>query len=129
MPERASFTLKEGHVFNTVDKKLHSEEDAPAVVYADGTEWWYHEGRVHREGGPAVRFANGVEEYWQHNQRHRDQGPAVIYPSTAAIAPEMRGVKQYWTRGKLVREEVPPAVMAYRKLVQQAHAACFGKKP
>lgn len=125
-PQRLNFTLAEGHVFRHVNGKLHSENDAPAVIYADGTQWWYREGKIHRDGGPAVRLANGVEEWWQDNQRHRDGAPAVIYPATPVVAASLRGVKQWWTRGKLVKEEIPPQVARYRQMMEQAHKACFG---
>lgn len=125
-PVRREFKLEEGHVFRHVDDQLHSEDDVPAVVYADGTKWWYHEGKIHRAGKPAVIMANGTQEYWQNNARHRLDGPAVIYPATSAIVPELRGVKQWWTNGKMVREELPPNVKRYRAMTAQAHKACFG---
>ncbi len=101
-----SFTLKEGHRFSGVDKKLHSVEDAPAIVYADGSMWWYENDKIHRGGDkPAIIWWNGVEEYWQNNQRHRDNGPAVIFPDNENVHPMMRGVKQWWTRGRLVKQE------------------------
>lgn len=129
MTKFSKFTTKEGHTFHQHNGQLHSEADAPAVVYADGTQWWYHEGKVHRDGAPAIIFANGVEEWWQYNVRHRDGAPAVIFPATTAVAPEFRGVKQWWTQGKLVREDVPPTVAKYRLMVAQAHKACFGGMP
>jgi hypothetical protein len=121
-----NFTLKEGHTFSKVNGQLHSTDDAPAVVYGDGTKWWYHEGRVHRTNGPAVQWHNGVDEYWQHGKRHRTDGPAVIYPNASWIDPSLRGVQQWWDQGKMVKEAVPPAVMRYRQMLKQAYQACFG---
>ena len=122
----ASFKTQEGHEFKQVDGLLHSQHDQPAVVYADGTQWWYHEGQVHRVTGPAVVHANGVEEWWQDNKRHRDGAPAVTYPMTDAITPSLRGVKQWWVNGKMVREDLPPAVQRYRTMMQQVYVSCFG---
>lgn len=108
------FQTAEGHKFSGVNKKLHSFDDQPSVIYNDGTKWWYRDGKIHREKGPAVINSNGVEEWWSDNKRHRDDGPAVTYPDDIRISPEMRGVKQFWNNGILVREELPPAIAAYR---------------
>ena len=125
-PVRSSFTTNEGHVYHLVDRKMHSENDQPAVVYANGTKWWYREGKIHRDGAPAVIFPNGVEEWWQNGRRHRDGGPAVIFPSSAAVNPEGRGVRQWWSGGKLIREDLPGPVQRYRSMMKQAYKVCFG---
>lgn len=125
----SSFKLQEGHEFHQQDGLLHSHADRPAVVYADGTQWWYREGQVHRDNGPAVVHANGVEEWWQENKRHRTDGPAVTYPTTLVITPALRGVKQWWLDGKLQREELPGPVQRYRVMVEQVYRSCFGDKP
>jgi hypothetical protein len=99
-----SFQTKEGHRFSGLGKEMHSVSDQPAVIYADGTRWWYRNNLIHREGGPAIIWANGVEEWWQNDKRHRADGPAVTYPNTAAIDASLRGVKQFWEQGRKVRE-------------------------
>jgi hypothetical protein len=129
MTELTTHTTTEGHVFRQIGKKLHSTDDQPAVIYADGSKWWYRDGAVHRDSGPAVVHANGVEEYWQNGKRHRIGGPAVIYPNASWIAPQLRGVQQFWDQGRMVREAVPPAVGRYRLLLKQAYQACFGAPP
>src|SRR3990167_6610767 len=42
---------------------LH-REDGPAVERADGTKYWYRDGKCHREDGPAVEYADDGEKYW-----------------------------------------------------------------
>ena len=111
---------REGHVLLHPKGRLHSTGDQPAVVYADGTQWWYCEGKIHRDGAPAVVWANGVEEWWQNGFRTK-----VVYPNRAPIAPELRGVTQNWHAGRLVSEAVPPRVARYRQLVAAAYKACF----
>ena len=112
--DRYSFELAEGHKFSGIRDangkgELHSFSDEPAVVYKDGTKWWYRNGRIHRDGDqPAVVWHNGVQEWFQNGRRHRDNGPAVIYPNTQAVAPEFRGKRQWWSHGILVRNEVVP---------------------
>lgn len=126
VPAATSFKTDEGHAFVHVDGKMHSVDDAPAVIYADGARWWYREGKIHRIGGPAVIFPNGVEEWWQNNQRHRPDGPAIIYPDTDKVSPELCGVKQWWAHGRLIREEVPPKVQAYRNGMEVLRKQHFG---
>lgn len=50
---------------------LHKEY-GPAIEYADGTECWYFDGRIHREDGPAVYnnydFSE-YKEYWYQGQK------------------------------------------------------------
>jgi len=37
-------------------------------------------GGIHCEDGPAVIWPNGEEEYWVDGKRHREDGPAIIWP-------------------------------------------------
>ena len=46
-------------------------------VYADGTKYWYLNGKRHREDGPAVECADGHKEWYLNGKRHREDGPAV----------------------------------------------------
>jgi len=96
--------LADGTIMRGVDKKLHSVDDEPAVIYADGTRWWYKNGKVHRDGDqPAIIFANGTREWWQNNQRHRPSGgPTVIYGADAH--PKLRGHQEWHQNHKLVRK-------------------------
>ena len=109
--EQYGFKLDDGKAFSGVmhrgEMKMHSIADQPAVVYEDGTAWWYKHNKIHRDGGPAVVWHNGVEEWFQDGVRHRLPGPAVTYPDSPAIMPQLRGVKQYWHFGHLIREETP----------------------
>lgn len=107
-PQPYSFTTREGHTYSGIDKQLHSIDDQPAVVYADGTRWWYRDGKIHRDNGPAIIHANGVQEWWQNNQRQ-----CIEYPDSLAVHPDLRGVKQFYENGVVVREEYPPALSAY----------------
>ena len=43
-------------------KVLH-REDGPAVEYANGTKFWYLNGKRHREDGPAIVYSDGVKSY------------------------------------------------------------------
>jgi hypothetical protein len=59
---------------------LH-REDGPAVVYNNGTVFYYKDGRRHREDGPAAEFADGMVVYYINGHIHREDGPAQILPN------------------------------------------------
>ena len=48
-------------------------------ISSDGTQRWYLNGVLHREGGPAVIEPEGSQSYWLNGLRHREDGPAIIY--------------------------------------------------
>ena len=48
-------------------------------IDANGTKYWYLNGKWHRKDGPAIEYANG-DKYWCLNgELHREGGPAVEY--------------------------------------------------
>lgn len=104
------FVTDDGHLFRGVRDQaghgdLHSDGDEPAVVYANGTKWWYRHGKIHRDNAPAILWWNGVEEWWRNGVRHRSGGPAVTYPNNPNVDPQLRGQKQFWANGTLIRVE------------------------
>ncbi len=60
---------------------IHREGDKPAVVHANGDQYWYFNGNIHREGDkPAIVHANGDQYWYCNNNFHRDNDqPAIIY--------------------------------------------------
>jgi len=49
-------------------------------VYDDGDQYWYLDGKWHRENGPAIKCANGYKAWFMNGKRHREDGPAIEYP-------------------------------------------------
>jgi hypothetical protein len=47
-------------------KDEHHRTDGPAIIRANGSEYWYVNGELHRTDGPAIIRANG-SEYWYVN--------------------------------------------------------------
>ena len=90
--ERTSIRIK-----SKKNGKLHSYGDAPAIVYDDGSELWYKEGKKHRENDlPAYIQIGEIEkkrkEWWYNGKVHRENDkPAVVYDD---------GTKEYWYNGK-----------------------------
>ena len=95
--------------FWTIFGKYHRFDDQPAIIFADGEQRWYQNGKLHRdgpEGQPAMIDANGGREWYQNGQLHRDgpsgQLPAIIYAN---------GQQEWYQNGKLHRDNDKPAVI------------------
>lgn len=59
--------------------KLHRDQDQPAIIRADGTREWWVNGQCHRDNDlPAIVDVDGTQEWWINGQCHRDDGPAII---------------------------------------------------
>jgi hypothetical protein len=60
--------------------KLHNVGDEPAVIWADGSRFWYKNGRYHRDGDePAIIYANGSRYWYKNGLQHRDgDEPAIM---------------------------------------------------
>ena len=67
----------------------------PALIMEDGSEFWYKEGVIHRNGDvPAV--TTKVGKYWYKNGKyHRENGPAIVYNN---------GKKEYYLNGVRAKE-------------------------
>jgi len=66
----------------------------PAIIYTNGSKFYYQNNRLHREDGPAVIHADGEQQYYQNGKLHRFNGPAVIYYD---------GDVEYWENGKRIK--------------------------
>ena len=71
-------TSANGTKFWYRDGKCH-REDGPAIEYANGDKSWYRDGKRHREDGPAIEYANGNKWWYQDDVLHREDGPAIEY--------------------------------------------------
>jgi hypothetical protein len=47
----------------------HRGNDLPAIILADGYQAWYQRGQCHRCDLPAVTLANGHQAWYQHGRR------------------------------------------------------------
>ena len=61
---------------NDYSKQLH-RVDGPAVEYANGSKYWYLNGKRHRVDGPAIEWANGYKYWYLNGECHRVDGPAI----------------------------------------------------
>ena len=51
--------------------------DGPAVERADGSKFWYLNGKRHRVDGPAIEDADGSKYWYLNDKLHREDGPAI----------------------------------------------------
>jgi hypothetical protein len=81
---------------------FHRDGDKPAVIGVSGTQRWYINGKLHRENDmPAVIRADGSEEWYINDKLHRiDDMPAVI---------DADGSQEWWVNGKRHRDNGMPA--------------------
>jgi hypothetical protein len=86
--------------FYYLDKKMteYHREDGPAYEDANGTKFWYLNGRLHREDGPAIERADGTKEWYLNGRLHREDGPAYEGAD---------GTKTWYLNGKPHREDGP----------------------
>ena len=104
------------HGATYLNGRLHSFNDQPAAVYANGNQYWYQRGKPHRDNGPAVVYADGHMEWYNSGELHRDNGPAIIFASGTRIwycndikhrdnGPAIiysNGTAEYWLNGQRV---------------------------
>ena len=57
------------------------------IIDADGTKYWYLEGKLHRVDGPAIEYANGSKQWFLEDKLHRVDGPAIE---------DANGFKRWW---------------------------------
>ena len=72
-------------------------------VYANGSKFWYLNGKRHREDGPAIEVADGSKYWFLNDNRHREDGPAVVQDD---------GTKFWYLNGKRHREDGPAVAFA-----------------
>jgi hypothetical protein len=51
---------------------LPHRDDGPAVIYPDGTQYWFRNGKLHRENGPAVIRPDDLRDWYYNGIRHRE---------------------------------------------------------
>ena len=102
--------------FNT--KQLH-RLNGPAVEQADGTKWWYVNGKLHRTDGPAYESADGTKYWCINGKLNRLDGPAVEYADGTKVwwiddkALNTKEVETWWEENKVDLKE-PEGQMAFK---------------
>jgi hypothetical protein len=93
------FYYKDGTTSSRLDEsKVLHRVDGPAVEYADGTKYWFVDGKRHRIGGPAREYPGGAKYWYVDGNLHRLDGPAMVLAS---------GNKWWYVDGRLHRTDGP----------------------
>ena len=50
-------------------------KNGPAIIYPNGDQYWYINGKLHRVGGPAVIWANGESHWYTHSKLIKSEYP------------------------------------------------------
>jgi hypothetical protein len=63
------------------NNQLHRDNDEPAIIYSDGTKYWYKDGKRHRDNDePAYIGSDGTKCWYKDGKCHRDNDePAITY--------------------------------------------------
>ena len=72
--------------------QLH-REDGPAMIWEDGSKFWWLNGLKHREDGPAIEYSNGDKIWYFNGKYHRRDGPAIEWED---------GYKSWYYHGKRI---------------------------
>ena len=97
----------------------YHREDGPAVIYGDGTKFWYYNGKLHRKDGPAHETPDGLKEWWVNGKRHRVDGPAVTLDD---------GHKEWWINDIRHREDGPAIIHTDGKIYWVLNGFYFNTK-
>lgn len=74
---------------------IHRDNDLPALIRTDGSQYWLQHGRYHREGDlPAVIWANGDQEWRINGRLHREGNKPTTINSDGSI-------QEYWVHDQL----------------------------
>jgi hypothetical protein len=106
----------DGSKFWYVDGKCH-RLDGPAVEYADGSKSWYVDDKRHRTDGPAIEWADGYKAWYVDGERHRLDGPAIEWAD---------GTKYWYVDDKNLTEKEFNALTRPIELTLEDIAAKFG---
>ncbi len=83
--------------------RLRRDDDLPAVIFSDGSQHWYKNGKKHRDSVgpdgkdlPAIIGASGSQEWYKNGLLHRDGDlPAIIGTDGS----------QYWYKNGLLHRD------------------------
>lgn len=78
--------------------RIH-RDDAPAVLWADGSEEWFRRGRRHRDVGPACSWSDETRLWFVEGKLHREGGPALEWSDGMC--------REWWVDGLRHRVDYP----------------------
>jgi hypothetical protein len=81
--------------------RIH-RDNGPAKIWSNGDQHWYKNGRIHRDNLPAIILASGEQCWYKDGLQHRDNDlPAIINQNGS----------QYWYKNDLLHRDNGPAII------------------
>jgi hypothetical protein len=78
-----NYTKKEVDMFGTVchynSNRQYHRLDGPAIEWANGSAFWYINGKRHRLAGPAVKYFGRYEEWFINDQFYSNSNHNRLY--------------------------------------------------
>lgn len=95
---------------------INNDSKSRVVIYPDGTELWFYEGKLHRIDGPAIITRTGDESWYNYGRLHRTTGPALTVEGSNLWY--VNGTRAYTDdefqlRAKLTDEELLMVILKY----------------
>lgn len=52
------------HYYNSNGRR-HRDNDQPAIIFANGSRYWYEDGELHRDNKPAIIRVDGYQAWYK----------------------------------------------------------------
>ena len=61
-------------IWKNENDKVHREGDMPAMIWSDGSQFWYKSGQYHRDGDkPAAIYPDGTRYWYLYGKCYKDK--------------------------------------------------------
>ena len=55
-------------------KRLHRDNDLPPVIWYDGNQFWYKDGKCHRDNDlPAIIRTDGIQQWYRNGEQYNPE--------------------------------------------------------
>ena len=77
------------------NRKYHSFNDKPAIIYPNGSKYWYKNGNLHRgDDQPAIIYPDGTKHWCINGKHHRNNDKPAIIGSSGTKRWYVNGIQQ-----------------------------------
>ena len=93
--------------------------DKNPVIDSDGNKHWYNKnGDYHRIGGPAIIYKDGSKFWYKNGQRHRTDGPAQIWKDGRVDEEGKEGCGYWFINGRQIKP-IPQFIIKWSKKLKE----------
>lgn len=105
--------------------RMEDPADAPIAEPESASEFWYRDGKLHREDGSAVDAKKGAEEWYRHGKLHRVDGPAA-HASAATSSDDSKDVSAPESAAPAPKPAAPAKIPLSEMSNNQIYEEIFG---